>query len=414
MAPNRTKPKHLAIVGAGPGGAMLAYLMARGGVPVTLFERHTDLSREFRGEGISPAGMDVFRQAGLLEAFRALPAAEVSRVELYAQGQRVVALDLPSILRQPVPIRVMPQPPLLEMLAEKASAFDGFEMRRGTLVRDVVREGGRVRGVTVGATNSPETVAADYVIGADGRYSTIRERLGWQVAGERQSFDVVWCKLPRPADMRRGTVYGLLLKELFALVLPADGDRIQIGRVIPKGSYPEFRRDGDGWFEKLARSLPPHLKTAFEASRDAVSPPVLLEVECGEVETWSAPGVCLMGDAAHPMSPVGAQGINIALRDAVVAANHFGPLLMQGADGATLDQAAKAIEAERRVEVDKIQAQQRLVPAQLRRATGLALTLKTIPDSWIGWAVRQAINSPMVQRYIRGVVDVKLTFGMGD
>jgi 2-polyprenyl-6-methoxyphenol hydroxylase-like FAD-dependent oxidoreductase len=404
--------RHVAIVGGGPAGALLAYLLARGGVRVTLLERHSDFSREFRGEGMTPSGMAAIREAGLWEAFDRLPWTPLRSMALYSGGRAFLTLDIERMLPPGMQfIRILAQPHLLEMLVEQSAAFKTFALLRGVLVREPIIADGRVRGLRYSDGGERE-LAADYVIAADGRYSTLRRSLGLDLAGVPQEFDVVWCKVPRPEGMPMGRVYSFMLDDYFGLAFPTEGDQVQIGRIIAKGSYRQFKGAEEGeWYDRIAASLPAELVAGFLAVRDQASNPTLLDVVCGSLAKWSAPGICFIGDAAHPMSPVGAQGINIALRDAIVAANHLGPALLSGADAAALDSAAASMEAERRVEVDEVQAQQTNAPRQLAMGRKVAHIVRLIPDPWIAALARFALARRFVRNFIEGVSEVRLTFG---
>jgi 2-polyprenyl-6-methoxyphenol hydroxylase-like FAD-dependent oxidoreductase len=407
-------PAHVAIVGGGPAGALLAYLLARGGVRVTLIERHSDFSREFRGEGMTPSGMAAIREAGLWEEFDGLPATQLKSMALYANGRAFLTLDIDRVLPAGMQfIRILAQPHLLEMLVRKSADYQGFNLLRGVLVREPMVDGGRAYGVRYRDGDGVDReLAADYVIAADGRYSTLRRALGLELAGGQQAFDVVWCKVPRPTGMIKGRVYSFILDDFFGLAFPTEGDQVQIGRIIAKGSYKQFKGDEEGqWYDKIAASLPAELAPGFLAVRSEASNPTLLDVVCGALEKWSMPGICFIGDAAHPMSPVGAQGINIALRDAIVAANSFGPALLAGADGETLDRAAAQFEGERRTEVDKVQSQQTDAMRQLAIGRRMAPIIRFVPDAWIGGLARLMLGRRFVRDFIEGVSDVRLTFG---
>lgn len=404
---------HVAIIGAGPGGALTAWLLSRGGIKVTLIERHQDFSREFRGEGMTPAGMQAIREAGLWDDFDALPSEPIRSMQMFSRGQRFLNIELDRILPPDIQvIRLMPQPKLLEMLADKCARFPNFTLLRGTVVRDLVEEDGRVVGLALGGEGGERELRCDYVIAADGRYSIARKRLGLELEGARQAFDVVWCRVPRIDPVKPGEAYGFLLDDYFGLAFPAEDNHVQIGRIIAKGSYREFRGSEPGaWKDHLASVLPPPLATVFAAGRDAASEPFLLDVVCGMLPKWSVPGLVLMGDAAHPMSPVGAQGINIALRDAVVLANHLGPALLEGAGPDQLDRAAAGFEAERRPEVEKIQAAQNQGNARLKGIQAMAPVLRFLPMGLIGWLGRQVLSRPSTRRFVDGASSIKLTFG---
>lgn len=409
-------PTHVAIIGAGPAGALTAWLLVRMGIRVTLIERHADFSREFRGEGMTPGGMQAIREAGLWDEFSRLPAEPIRTMQMFSRGRRILHLDMDRVLPAGVEfVRLVPQPRLLEMLAGKCAEYPGFTLLRGTVVRDLMMDEGRVTGLALSADAGETTLMADYVIAADGRYSIARKRLGLPIGGARQEFDVVWCKVPRAPPVQSGEAYGFLLDDHFGLALPTEDNQVQIGRIITKGSYRQFRgTDADDWKEHLATVLPPPLGEMFAKVRDRASDPFLLDVVCGMVPTWSVPGLVLMGDAAHPMSPAGAQGINIALRDAIVLANRLGPALLAGGDPARLDAAATAFEADRRPEVEKIQALQNTVPRRLAVAQAIGPALRLVPSAVLAAIGRFLLSRSGIRNFIEGAARIELTFKPGD
>ncbi len=403
---------HVAIIGAGPAGALTAYLLARMGIRVTLIERHHDFSREFRGEGMTPGGMAAIREAGLWEAFEQVPYEPIRTMQMYSAGKRFLNIALERILPPGLElIRLVPQPKLLEMLASQCAQFAGFTLLRGTVVRDVVAEDGRVVGLFLGGEGGDRELRCDYVVAADGRFSIARKRLGLELEGARQEFDVVWCRVPRAEPVEPGEAYGFLLDDYFGLCFPAEDNQVQIGRIIAKGSYRDFRgAEPEAWKDHMASVLPPPLATVFASGRDRASEPFLLDVVCGMVPKWSVRGLVLMGDAAHPMSPVGAQGINIALRDAIVLANHLGPALLAGAEGALLDGSAREFELERRPEVEKIQAMQNQTEPRLRRIQAMAPMLRWLPMGILSLLGRVLLSSSAPRRFIEGTSKISLTF----
>jgi 2-polyprenyl-6-methoxyphenol hydroxylase-like FAD-dependent oxidoreductase len=374
------------IVGAGPAGAALAYLFARTGIDTLLLERHADFEREFRGEGVQASGLRCLEQMGLAEEVAALPQTRMQRVTFALAGR---VLDMP-IEGNVVRLRVISQPALLRLLCARAAEHPGFRLRMGTGVRELLRDAdGRVTGVRL---EGGERLEADYVIATDGRHSVVRRRLGIELESVEQPFDVLWSRAtlvgPLVGPMRSHTE--LLPRGGFAAIFPAPTGGHQIGVVIRKGDYAELRRHGElDELQWLRGQLSPGFWGMLEAAREQIGKPVLLDVVCGRATAWSVPGALLVGDAAHPMSPVGGQGINMALRDAVVAANHLVPVLRRAAVareggepldpvrlGASLDAAARAIEAERRPEIEQIQA------LQTKRAKGLD-RMRTWPARWM-------------------------------
>jgi 2-polyprenyl-6-methoxyphenol hydroxylase-like FAD-dependent oxidoreductase len=347
------------IVGAGPAGATLAYLLAKRGVSVTLLERQTDFSREFRGEVLMPSGIAALREAGLRRQFDALPHKSLAAIEIFREERRLISIPLANLDVQPL---VVPQPAMLEMIVAEAAKFPGFTLQRGTTVRDLIEENNRVVGVRADTATGPRDFRAEFVIACDGRASVIRKRAAFPQDRIMQGFDVMWGHVPGYfLDGRIGRAYlgsGHLL-----IIYPSPEGHMQFGWIIDKGTFGDIRKMGaEGWLAEMSPHVSEDLRQFFAANRGALTHPFLLDVICERMREWTAPGMLLIGDAAHPMSPVGGQGINVALRDAIVAGNHLGRALAMHSDAATLDFAARNIQAERWPEVVTIQDMQQVAP----------------------------------------------------
>ncbi len=355
---------HVVIVGAGPAGAALAFLMARRGIGVTLLERQTDFEREFRGEVLMPSGVDAFRRMGLEPALDKLPQARVGAVDLYRGARHLFRLVLTPEQIGTFGPRIVSQPAMLEMLAAQAAHHASFRLERGVTVRDLIWREGRVTGVRGDGAGGPREFGGDFVIGGDGRASVLRRRAGLHEERSPQAFDVVWAKVPLPEFMREaGTARGYLGRGHLALAFPTYDGRLQIAWIIEKGSFGEIRRRGiDEWIAEMAAHVSPDLGEHLRARRAEVTQPFLLDVVCDSLVRWTAPGLLLLGDAAHPMSPVGGQGLNIALRDALVAANQLVPVLARGGSPEEIDAAARRAQDERLPEVSAIQRLQQIPP----------------------------------------------------
>jgi len=347
------------VAGAGPAGALLACLLARRGVPVTLLERQPDFSREFRGEVLMPSGIAALHEAGLRQQLDALPNLPIRTVEIFRGERRVAAIALGSF---PTPPRIVPQPAMLEMIVAEAAKFPGFKLERGVTVRDLIYEKDRVAGVHADTLDGPRDYRGDFVVACDGRTSAIRKRAALPQDRIMQRFDIVWGRVPGHFPDGR-TARGYIGHGHLLIIYPSPEGHMQIGWVIDKGTFGDIKKMGaDGWIRELAPHVSPDLRNFLAANSAALAHPFLLDVVCDRLREWTAPGLLLIGDAAHAMSPVGAQGINLALRDAVVAANHLGRALIMRSDEATLDFAARNIQAERWPEIVKIQDLQQVGP----------------------------------------------------
>jgi 2-polyprenyl-6-methoxyphenol hydroxylase-like FAD-dependent oxidoreductase len=349
------------VVGAGPAGALLSYLFAQRGVSVTLLERQTDFSREFRGEILMPSGIAAFHEAGLRRQFDALPHLPVGAVEIFRGERRVFALSLDGFDPRP---RVVPQPAMLEMIVAEATktGLPGFKLERGVTVRDLIYEKDRVVGVRADTLEGPREFRSAFVIACDGRASAIRKHAALLQDRIMQGFDVVWGHVPGHFLDGR-TARGYIGNGHLLIIYPSPEGRMQLGWVIDKGAFGDIRKMGaDGWIAELAPHVSPDLRDFLVANKTSLAHPFLLDVVCDRLREWTAPGLLLIGDAAHPMSPVGGQGINVALRDAVVTANRLGRALKMKSDEATLDFAARNIQAERWPEIVTIQDMQQIGP----------------------------------------------------
>lgn len=396
------------VVGGGPAGAALAYLLVRRGVPVTLIERQDDFAREFRGEVLMPSGIDAFRQMGLAGAFDALPQVRPRALEFHLNGRFVRRFALPDFVDEGP--RFVSQPAMLEMLVAQCARFPGFRFLRGETVSDLLVERGRVVGVTLRG-EAHESVRGALVVGADGRTSAVRRHAGLEVERRAEAFDVVWFKVPLAGTgLAPGTMHAFVRAGQLCLAFHTFDDRLQVGWIIPKGSWGDLRRRGVGdWLEEIARQVGPELGHHLVRHRAALEHPFVLDVVCYLLLRWHAPGVLLIGDAAHPMSPVGGQGINIALRDALVAANHLVPALAAGgAEG--LDAAAAAIAAERLPEVAEVERLQRIPPRAFLRRDWWVRPLLAVVGLLVRFPlVRPGARLPAITRaFLNGVRPVEL------
>lgn len=346
------------VVGGGPAGALLAYLLAHRGVPVTLLERQIDFAREFRGEVLMPSGIAAIREAGLQLPFDALPHRSLGSAQLFRGERLLVTLPIDGL---PVLPRIVPQPGMLEMVVAEAAKLPGFKLERGVTVREPIVEKDRVVGVRADTREGAREFRGEFVIACDGRSSALRKHAALPQDRMLQGFDVVWAHLPGQFPDER-TARGYIGSGHLLITYPSPEGHTQIGWVIDKGTFGDFRKLGERWIGELQPHVSPDLRKYLAANKASSPRPFLLDVVCDRLREWTMPGLLLIGDAAHPMSPVGGQGINVALRDAVVAANHLGRALAMRSDAATLDFAARNVQAERWPEIVKIQDMQQFGP----------------------------------------------------
>jgi 2-polyprenyl-6-methoxyphenol hydroxylase-like FAD-dependent oxidoreductase len=306
------------IAGGGPAGVMLGFLLARAGVEVAVLERHRDFFRDFRGDTIHPSTLQVMHELGLLDAFLKLPHDEVRRLRGMVGDTEVMIADfshLPTICKF---VALMPQWDFLNFLTEQGRRYPGFHLHMETDATDLIVEGDKVVGLRATTPDGPVEFRADLVVGADGRHSTVRERAGFEVISLGAPMDVLWMRLSRHPDDPEQTGGFINYGRIFVTL--NRGDYWQCAFVIKKGGYDEVRARGlDALLAEIVR-LAPFLadRVAELEGWDDIS---LLTVAVDRLPKWWKPGLLCIGDAAHAMSPIGGVGVNLAVQDAVAAAN---------------------------------------------------------------------------------------------
>lgn len=306
------------IVGGGPGGAVLALLLARKGVPVTLLEAHPDFDREFRGDTLHPSVMEIMDQLGLAGKLLALRHTKLRQATIQTPSGPVTPVDF-SRLRTRFPyITMMPQTSFLEFVTAEAARYPGFRLVMGARARELVEEDGVVAGVRYESDEEMYEVRARLTVGADGRGSRVRRLAGFTPVKTSPPMDVLWFRLPRERGGPEG-VMGRFGTGKICILLDRH-DHWQAGYVIPKGTFPQLRKQGVEELHRRFDDLVPEFAGRAGSVTDwrQVS---LLSVESSRCRRWFRPGLLLIGDAAHVMSPVAGVGINYAIQDAVAAAN---------------------------------------------------------------------------------------------
>jgi len=348
------------IAGGGPAGMMLGLLLARTGVEVLVLEKHADFLRDFRGDTVHPSTLQVIHELGLLDRFLALPHDAVQVLRAVIGGKEVALADFSRLNVHSPFIAMMPQWEFLDFLRDEAERYPGFRLVQNAEVTDIIEDAeGMVTGVSARTPEGLLQVTASLVIGADGRRSAVRQAAGLEVRDLGAPIDVLWMRLPMAASDPPGTG-GRIGRGLF-LAMINRGSYWQCAYVIPKGGMAALQARGlDAFKTDLLKVAPLFAdRVHLLASWDDIK---LLSVTVDRLKSWYRPGLLCLGDAAHAMSPIGGVGINLAIQDAVAAANILGDAL---ADPAVTAHALTQLLA-------RIQ-KRRLLPTRVTQAVQVAI-----------------------------------------
>lgn len=324
----------LVIVGGGPAGMMAGLLFARAGVPTTVLEKHSDFLRDFRGDTVHPSTLELFRELGLRDALLRRPHDAVPRLSARIGGRVVKIADFTRLPVSSRFIALMPQWEFLDFVAEEAKRYPDFTLHMRAEATGLVHDaGGRVAGVLL--ADGPR-VPADYVIAADGRRSVLRDAAALPLEDLGAPIDVFWFRLSKARNAGNETMGVFEPGRVFVQI--DRGDYWQCAYVFAKGRADALRARGLTAFRAEVAGLGPHLAAVVGELTDWEQIK-LLSVSLDRLTRWHRPGLLAIGDAAHAMSPVGGVGINLAIQDAVAAANMLAPILAAGGDGG--DRAAR-------------------------------------------------------------------------
>jgi len=382
------------VVGGGPAGMMLGYLLARAGVQVVVLEKHGDFFRDFRGDTVHPSTLEVFSELGLLERFLKLPHQELASAGAVFGGFAFQGLNFRHVPARCKFIAMMPQWDFLDFLAGEARKFPSFDLRMQHECVGLMEDGPRVAGVAVRTQDGDLEIRARLVVGCDGRHSTVRSAARLDLMEFGVPFDVLWFHIGRhPGDHEQVLGYVNYGK---ALILLNRGDYFQAGMIVQKGSFDEVRRRGLAQFQHSIVQIAPFLGERLDELRnwDQVK---LLTVKLNRLRKWYRPGLLCIGDAAHAMSPAGGVGINLAIQDAVATARLLSAQLKEGC----LDEEALA----------RVQ-QRREFPARITQFiqmsihAGFARVFQNPGPAKAPWQLKVAVRIPGVQRLLGRAVGI--------
>jgi 2-polyprenyl-6-methoxyphenol hydroxylase-like FAD-dependent oxidoreductase len=315
------------IVGGGPAGMMLGFLLARAGVPVIVLEKHPDFLRDFRGDTVHPSTLEMMYELGLLDEFLKLPHSVVRQISMQIGDDRVVIGHFDHLPVHCKYIALMPQWDFLNFLADHGRHYQTFDLRMRAEAIDLIEENGRIAGVRAQTPDGELEIRADLVVGCDGRHSIIRERADLKSDDYGAPMDVMWFRLsrkPGDSDETFGHIEGGRM-----MVMLNRNDYWQCAFVIPKGTADDVKRAGLDKFRQTVGEMSPFTRDRLDEieSWEKVK---LLTVAIDRLRQWYRPGLLCIGDAAHAMSPIGGVGINLAVQDAVAAANILAQPLRDG------------------------------------------------------------------------------------
>ena len=395
------------IAGGGPAGMMLGFLLARAGVDVVVLEKHADFFRDFRGDTVHPSTLELMYDLGLLDEFLKVPHQKVETLTGQIGAEHLTMIDFRHLPTHCKFIALMPQWDFLNFLAEHGKRYKTFHLHMKAEATDLIEEGGRVVGVRAETADGMLTIRAALVVGCDGRHSTVRDKAGLQSDDYGAPMDVLWFHISRKQTDSTDTFGHIEAGKL--MVMLDRGDYWQCAYVIPKGGIERVQAEGIEAFRKRIEEMSPFLadRTSELKTWDDIK---LLSVTVDRLQQWWRPGLICIGDAAHAMSPIGGVGINMAVQDAVAAANQLaGPLK----SGPVSDEDLHAIQERRTLPVRFTQwlqltiqkrvisrvlaSEQRPKPPLLFKLFGIFPVLRRFPARLLGVGIRpEHIRTPDV------------------
>lgn len=374
------------VVGAGPGGAVLSLLLARQGIPVTLLESHEDFERDFRGDTIHPSVLHIIDELGLAERLLQLRHSKIRNVSFATPDGLLTVADFSRVEEKFPFIMMVPQAHFLEFITNEAKKYPGFRLLMGASAQELIEENGITQGVRYRSDEGWHEIRALLTVGADGRSSRIRKLAGIEPIKTSPPMDILWFRIPRePGDPEGALAH---FGRGHALILLDRLTEWQAGFVIMKGGYSQIRAAGLDALRKSIAEMLTEFPSRIEHLRDWKQVSVL-SVESSRVPRWYKPGLLLIGDAAHVMSPIGGVGINYAIQDAVVAANVLSEPLKAGrVSKVHLENVQRQREFPTKViQWFQAQVQKRIITAALKSGRPLSMP----------WPLRLLLHIPIVR-----------------
>ncbi|QDU09788.1 FAD-dependent oxidoreductase [Gimesia aquarii] len=320
------------VVGGGPAGLFLGYLLGRAGVEVIVLEKHQDFLRDFRGDTIHPSTLELMHELGILEEFLQIADKHFDSLALNLEGKQIEGPYFTHLPTKCKFITFAPQWDFLNLIAEHASKYPNFQVHMQAQATDLIRQGDQITGVKVNGVNGEYEIHANLIVGADGRGSQMRIDAGVKIVEKGIPIDVLWFRIKKSGDSIDHTLGRI--KNGRMLVTIDRGDYFQTGMIIHKGYFDELKQEGLEEFRNKVTDMLPHLAEGIAEIVDW-NQVRLLSVQLNHITNWAQPGLLFIGDAAHAMSPVGGVGVNLAVQDAVATANLLADKLYKG--NVTLD-----------------------------------------------------------------------------
>ena len=395
------------IAGGGPAGMMLGFLLARAGVDVVVLEKHADFFRDFRGDTVHPSTLELMYEVGLLDQFLKVPHQKIEKLSAQIGAERLEMVDFTHLPTHCKFIALMPQWDFLNFVAEQGKRYKTFNLHLSTEATDLVQESGRVVGLRAKTADGDVTIRADLIVGCDGRHSTVREKAGLKSDDYGAPMDVLWFRISRH-DSDDADTFGHVEAGRMMVMLDR-GDYWQCAFVIPKGGIEQVKARGLDAFRASVVEMSPYLadRVGELKSWDDIK---LLTVSVDRLQQWWRPGLICIGDSAHAMSPIGGVGVNVAVQDAVAAANQLAAPLKAGTvTDADLDAIQQRrmlsvrftqwlqLTIQKRVVTRVLASQQRPKPPLLFKLFGVFPILRRIPARLLGLGIRpEHVRTPEV------------------